>query len=59
MTVKELYNRLGQLIESGQITGQEEFGLWDCSYEGEGEGYYFWSPDELQISDDYTRVELT
>lgn len=56
MTVKELYNRLSQLIKSGQITGDEEFGLWDYSYEG---GRYFWSPEDLQISDDYTKVELT
>ena len=57
MTVKELYSTLDRLIKSGQITGDEEFGLWDCSFEGEG--YYFWSPEELQISDDYTKVELT
>lgn len=55
MTVKELYNRLGQLIKSGQITGEEEVGLWEYSYE---EADYFWSPEELQISNDHTRVEL-
>ena len=55
MTVKELYDRLGQLIESDQITGDEEFGLWEYSYE---EGDYFWSPEKLNISDDYTKVQL-
>ena len=55
MTVKELYNRLGQLIKSGQITGDEEFGLWEYSCE---EGDYFWSPEEVNISDDYTKVQL-
>lgn len=56
MTAKELYNRLGQLIKSGQITGDEEFGFWDYSCE---EGRAFFSPEKLEISDDYTRVELT
>ena len=55
MTAKELYNRLGQLIKSGQITGDEEFGLWEYSYE---EGTYWWSPEELNISEDYTKVQL-
>jgi hypothetical protein len=55
MTVKEAYNMLGQLIKSGQVTGEEVFGLWEYSCE---DGDYFWSPDELQISDDYTKVQL-
>jgi hypothetical protein len=55
MTVKEAYNKLGKLIETGQITGDEEFGLWEYSYE---EGDYFWSPEKFNISDDYTKVEL-
>ena len=62
MTAKELYNRLGQLIKSGQITGDEEFGLWKYSHLWEyshEEGSYFFSPEELQFSDDYTKIELT
>ena len=55
MTVKEVYNMLGQLIKSGQITGDEEFGLWEYSYE---DGDYFWGPDELRVSDDCTKVQL-
>lgn len=29
MTSKEVYNKLEQLIKSGQITGNEEFGFWE------------------------------
>ena len=56
MTAKALYNRLGQLIKSGQITGDEKIGIWEYACDA---GDYFWSPEELQISDDYTKVELT
>ena len=55
MTAKEVYDMLGNLITTGQITGNEEFGLWEYSCE---EGSYFWSPDELNISEDYTKVQL-
>ncbi len=55
MTSKEVYNKLEQLINSGQITGNEEFGFWEYSYE---EGDFFCSPDDLHISDDYTKIEM-
>lgn len=55
MTVKEAYNRLGELIKTGQITGDEEFGVWEYS---PFTGNYFRSPEEFNISDDYTKVEL-
>lgn len=48
MTVKEVRNKLNELLNTGQITGNEVFGLWGYSYE---EGDYFWTPDELNVSD--------
>ena len=53
MTVYEVRNRLNELLNSGQITGDEVFGLWEYSCE---EGDYFWTPDELNVSDG--KVEL-
>lgn len=55
MTAKEIYNRLKQLIESGQITGNEDFGFLEYSPD---EGDFFVSPDDLHISDDYTKIEM-
>ena len=48
MTVYEVRNKLNELLNTGQITGNEDFGLWeyDCGY-----GDYFWTPYELNVSD--------
>lgn len=54
MTVYEVRNRLNELLNTGQITGDEIFGLLKYSYE---EGDYFWTPDELNISDN--KVEMS
>ena len=53
MTVYEVRNRLNELLNTGQITGDEVFGLWEYSYE---EGVYFWTPNELNVSND--KVEM-
>lgn len=48
MTVNDVRNRLNELLNTGQITGDEVFGLWEYSYE---DGDYFWTPNELNVSD--------
>lgn len=48
MTVYEVLNKLNELLNTGQITGNEVFGLWEYSYE---EGDYFYTPEELNVSD--------
>ena len=43
MTVKEAIKELQRMINTGEITGEEEFGVYEYSPE---EGEYFRSPDE-------------
>ena len=45
MNVKEAIQALQTMIDTGVITGEEEFGVYEYSPE---EGSYFHSPDEFE-----------
>lgn len=45
MNVKEAIQALQTMIDTGEITGEEEFGVYEYSAE---EGSYFHSPDEFE-----------
>ena len=45
MKVKQAIQALQAMIDTGAITGEEEFGVYEYSPE---EGYYLHSPDEFE-----------
>lgn len=45
MNVKQAIQALQTMIDTGAITGEEEFGVYEYSCE---EGNYFHSPDEFE-----------
>ena len=45
MNVKQAIQALQTMIDTGTITGEEEFGVYEYSCE---EGYYLHSPDEFE-----------
>ena len=45
MNVKQAIQSLQTMIDTGEITGEEEFGVYEYSPE---EGSYFHSPDEFE-----------
>lgn len=45
MNVKQVIQALQTMIDTGAITGEEEFGVYEYSPE---EGNYFHSPDEFE-----------
>ena len=45
MNVKQTIQALQTMIDTGTITGEEEFGVYEYSAE---EGYYLHSPDEFE-----------
>ena len=45
MNVRQAIHTLQTMIDTGAITGEEEFGVYEYSCE---EGYYLHSPDEFE-----------
>ena len=54
MTAKEVIHALQAMIDTGAITGEEEFGAFEYSLE---EGDTFRSPDKLEIYTDEVTEE--